>query len=119
MDQFVHLPEFQVIICKKCKYAILPSEIDAHFTAKKAHGFGKKTRDRIIQEVAKVSGLIQNEEELGKCEFQFPPPTSKPIAVLARPETDGLRCTKEVNSERCSYVCRTERWMREHIWEKH
>jgi hypothetical protein len=72
-----------VIICRKCQYVVLPSEIDAYFTAKKAYGFRKKARDRIIQEVTKVSGLIQNEEELRKCEFLFPSPTSKPIIVLA------------------------------------
>ena len=118
MDEFVYLPDFQVIICKKCQYAVLPSEIEAHFIGKK-HRFPKNARNRIIQEVAKVGGLIQNEEELGKCEFPFPPPTSKPIAALGPPETDGLRCTKEVDGEQCPYVCRTERGMREHSWEEH
>ena len=58
-----------MIICKKYKYTILLSEIDAYFTAKKVHSFGKKTKDKIIQEVTKVSRLIQNKEELGKCKF--------------------------------------------------
>jgi Zn-finger domain-containing protein len=83
IDRLIQLPQFQVIIYKKCQYTVLPSEIDAHFAAKKAHRFGKKARDRIIQEITKVSGLIQNKEELRKCEFLFPSPTSKPIIVLA------------------------------------
>jgi hypothetical protein len=119
MDRLIQLPQFQVIICRKCQYAVLPSEIDAYFAAKKAHGFRKKARDRIIQEVTKVSGLIQNKEELRKCEFPFPPPTSKPITALAQPETDGLRCIKEVDGQRCPYVCRTERGMRVHSWAEH
>jgi hypothetical protein len=72
-----------VIIYKKCQYAVLPSEINAYFAAKKAYGFRKKARDRIIQEVTKVSKLIQNKKELRKCEFLFPLPTFKPITVLA------------------------------------
>lgn len=118
MDEFIHLPEFQVIICKTCRYAILPSKIDTHFAAK-SHRLDKKRREKIIQEVAKVNGLIQNEEELSKCEFPFPAATSKPIAALRTPATDGLRCTKSVNGQQCPYVCRTERWMRKHSWEEH
>ena len=118
MDEFVYLPDFQVIICKKCQYAVLPSEIDSHFIGQK-HQFPKKARDRIMQEVAKVRGLIQDEEELAKCEFPFPPPTSKPIAALGPPETDGLRCTKDVGGQQCPYVCRTERGIRKHSWEEH
>ncbi|KAH8749813.1 hypothetical protein BGZ57DRAFT_1010455 [Hyaloscypha finlandica] len=56
MDQFIHLPEFRVIICKKCKYAVLPSQIDSHFTPQRPHGF--------VKEVAKVDGLILTEEAL-------------------------------------------------------
>jgi hypothetical protein len=33
--------------------------------ANNADGFGKRTRDRITQEIAEIGGLIQNEEELG------------------------------------------------------
>jgi hypothetical protein len=29
MEYFIHLPEFQVIICKQCQYAVLLSYIDA------------------------------------------------------------------------------------------
>jgi hypothetical protein len=51
--------------------------------AKKAHKFGKKAKDRIIQKITKVNELIQNKKELRKCEFLFLLPTSKPIIVLA------------------------------------
>ena len=64
MDQFIHLPEFRVIICKKYKYAVLPSQINAHFTPKRPHGFMKQERERIAKELIKVDGLILNEEAL-------------------------------------------------------
>jgi hypothetical protein len=64
MDEFIHLPELRVIVCKTCKYAVLPSNIDAHFTPKHPHGFTKDARWRIIAEVARIGGLIRNEEAL-------------------------------------------------------
>jgi hypothetical protein len=69
MEYFTHLPDFQVIICKECPHAVLPSHIDAHFAAKPRHGLGKKERQRIADEIAEINGLIGNEESLRRCEF--------------------------------------------------
>ena len=64
MDQFIHLPDFRVIICKKCKYAVLPGHIDAHFARQWPHRFNKQERNRIVKEVAKVKGSTRDEQEL-------------------------------------------------------
>jgi hypothetical protein len=93
MEYFIHLPEFQVMIYKECQYAVLPSHIDAHFAAKPQHGLDRKERQRIANEIAEIDELIGNEETLRRCEFQFPTPTSKPIAALAKPRTNGIQCT--------------------------
>ena len=90
MDQFIHLPEFWVIICKKCKYAILPSQIDAHFTPQQPYGFVKQEWERIAKEVVKVNGLVLNEEVLKQSEFPFPVDIAVPIPVLQAPQTNGL-----------------------------
>src|SRR5271156_4948431 len=105
MEYFTHLPDFQVIICKECQYAVLPSHIDAHFTAKPQHGLEKKERQRIAGEIAEINRLIGNEETLRRCEFPFPPPTSKPIAALARPRKNGIQCTNTANGSVCGYTC--------------
>jgi hypothetical protein len=63
MDRFIHLPEFRVIICKECKYAVLPSHIMAHL-AGKPHRLEVDERRRIADTVAEVDGLITNEEVL-------------------------------------------------------
>ena len=42
----------------------MPSYIEAHFIAKLQYGLGKKERQRIADEVAKIDGLIGNEETL-------------------------------------------------------
>ena len=82
MDQFIHLPEFRVIIYKKYTYTVLPSQINSHFTPQCPHGFVKQERERIIKEVAKVDGLILTEEVLKQCEFPFPVDTVEPIIAL-------------------------------------
>lgn len=75
MDEFLtHLPDFHVVVCKKCQYAVLPSQIDAHYMPKKPtgskkvvkrpHGLDKVTRDRIKKDIAKIEGLIPNPEVL-------------------------------------------------------
>jgi hypothetical protein len=120
MDQFIHLPEFQVIICKKCKYAVLPSQIDSHFTPQRPHGFTKQERGRIVKEVAKVNRLILNEEALKQCEFPFPVDTTEPMVALQAPQTNGLRCT--FGSERgftCPYMCSAVQKMQKHSLETH
>ncbi|KFY61245.1 hypothetical protein V496_05109, partial [Pseudogymnoascus sp. VKM F-4515 (FW-2607)] len=103
MDQFIHLPEFRVIICKKCQFAVLPSEIDAHFTREPVHGLGKESRRFIVNQVG----------------FQYPPPDRIAIPGLAKPRTDGLGCPFEKNDERCRFVHPQEQRMREHCRDAH
>ena len=117
MDQFIHLPEFRIIVCKKCQYAVLPSHIDAHFAAK-PHKLDKDERQRIIEEVAEINELIGNEETL-RSEFVFPPPTSTPVAVLVKPKKNGLQCTFRSAGQTCQYICCTVERMRKHCWEEH
>ena len=81
----MHLPEFKVIVCLECQYAILPNHIDVHFAAKGQHGLEKRERQRIADEIADIDGLIGNEETLRRIQFEFPQSTSKPIAASAQP----------------------------------
>jgi hypothetical protein len=118
MEYFTHLPNFQVIVCKQCQYAVLPSFIHAHFRAKQ-HRLEKDERQRIVNAVAKVDGLIGDNEALRQCEFPFPPITSKPIAALDEPKKNGIQCTFEVAGRPCGYICCSIRQMRDHSWEEH
>ena len=74
MEYFTHLPEFQVVVCKACQYAVLPSHINAHLAAKPQHGLEKKERQRVAEKIAKIKGLINDIEALGQCEFPIPAP---------------------------------------------
>lgn len=120
MDQLIHLPEFRVIICRKCKYAVLPSHLHSHFTPDRPHGFTKVARQRIVEKVAEIGGLIQDEEELKQCKFPFPADTSEPIAALDAPNTDYLRCTFEIEGgSMCPHVCKTVKKVQEHNRKEH
>ena len=118
MEYFTHLPEFQVIVCKQCQHAVLPSFIHAHFRGKH-HRLEKEERERIIDVVVEVDGLIENNEALRQCEFPFPPPTSKPIAALVKPRRDGIQCTITGDNGACGYICCSLRQMQDHSKEAH
>jgi hypothetical protein len=90
MEYFTHLPEFQVIVCKECQYAVLPSYINTHFTAKPQHRLRKKEQQRITDRIAEINRLISNKETLRECKFPFLPSTSKPITASAKPNKNGM-----------------------------
>ncbi|KAG9241063.1 hypothetical protein BJ878DRAFT_558988, partial [Calycina marina] len=119
MDRFIHLSDFRVIVCKECKYAVLPGHIDTHF-AGKPHYLEVKERRRIADKVAdQVNGLIMNEEALRRWDFQFPAPTSPPIEWLAKPIKGALQCMIETDGHICGYICNTVGRIREHCIEEH
>ena len=104
MDYIIHLPEFRIVICKTCWYAILPSEIDAHFRIEQPHGFTKEARGVIVQRVGRIEGLIQDQRELKECKFPFPPDTSGPIVALGTPNANGVRCVFDIEGGQCPFV---------------
>ena len=64
----------------------------------------KEEQERIINIVVEVDRLIENNKALRQCKFLFPPPTSKPIAALAKLKSDGVQCTIKVNGKACKYI---------------
>ena len=120
MDEFIHLPRFPAVICKKCMYGVLPSEIESHFAAKRPHGLEKEDRQSIAARIARIEGLIPDREALTCCEFPFPPDTSEPIAALGEPRTNGFRCTLQVEGgASCRFVCGSIRNIQKHSFEVH
>ena len=98
---------------------MLPSYIDVHFQAKPQHGLEKEERQRIIEVIAEIDGLIGDEDELSQREFPFPPPTATPIAALAEPKKDYIQCTFEIAGKKCQYICGTIPGMKKHCRGEH
>ena len=114
------MPEFRVLICSKCQYAVLPSEIDTHFQKKPTHGLNKTSRQRIVQAVGRIPRLIQDQKELKEFGFVFPPPTAPAIPELGEPRKDGLKCPfDKPNGKPCTFIVRYSQRIREHCREVH
>ena len=56
-DFFEHLSKWQVVVCKKCRCAVWPSEVAAHLTSKQ-HSRPRKIANAIMEEVERWQGVI-------------------------------------------------------------
>ncbi|KAF6805085.1 hypothetical protein CPLU01_16012 [Colletotrichum plurivorum] len=109
-DPFVVDAEFSVAICQKCRYAVVSDEVLAHL--RNHHRRIKVAeRKRIIERIQSVRGIIRSQTELQS--FPYPDATVEPIAHIAPPQADGLRC------QACRYACRRVRNMQEHCRVEH
>jgi hypothetical protein len=125
MELFVHLPEYRVVVCKKCKCAIVGGEVKSHLQGKKhrevpRHLQGRKSMglskgekqhiQQIVDDISQIPNLVQREEELH--DFQFPPPSTKAIPAL-KLYKDGMKCKS------CSHISRQRQKIQEHCRTKH
>lgn len=123
MSQFIHLSQYQVVVCKDCHYAVLPPHINTHLRSK-AHQFSPNQRQKVIAEVQKVKGLIQNTDELQASQFPYPTITDPPISALGPIRSDGLKCQFTTSQGLpCSFIVCTLRKIQQHcevmhMWKK-
>lgn len=64
MEPFVHLPEYQLVICKRCQHAVLAGQIERHLQIK--HKFTKESREGVIKSIREINGLISTKDELAQ-----------------------------------------------------
>jgi hypothetical protein len=101
-------------MCKKCQYAVLPSQINAHFMpkkptrskkpVKKRHKISKALYERIKKNVAQINSLILNPKVLKEYKFLFLPSTATPISALGQPEPNRIQYTAQVRGKECEYI---------------
>lgn len=106
---FIYLREYGLLICKGCKYAVWPAEVESHLGGSH-HRVKKEIRQIIATEINQWEGLIQTETQL-----RIPSDVIIPISEL--PIYDGLMCT--VDPEACKSVYREERSLKKHWREEH
>ncbi|KUJ10583.1 uncharacterized protein LY89DRAFT_596389, partial [Mollisia scopiformis] len=87
---FVYLLEHKVVVCIKCKHAMLPSNVDTHLRDENTHNMPKESRGLVVQEIQKIQGLITSKADLNR--LVFPPVGNPPIPVLQEPRTNGKKC---------------------------
>ncbi|KAK2036070.1 hypothetical protein LZ31DRAFT_436957, partial [Colletotrichum somersetense] len=107
---FVFSTEFSVAICKKCRYAVVGNEVLTHLR-NQHRGIEAAERKRIADRIRSLRGIICSQTELQS--FRYPDPTVEPIAHIAPPQADGLRC------HACRSVCRCVVNMQRHCRAEH
>lgn len=110
MDQFiqtfVHYPQFKVIVCKKCSYAVTQAQFPAHLF--NSHRFlPAKTRREMVEVVKGIKDLAEEEKEV-----VYPEPGSPAIPHLPKFK-NGKKCIP------CGYIRRTLSDIQQHCRDKH
>ncbi|KEF53173.1 uncharacterized protein A1O9_10621 [Exophiala aquamarina CBS 119918] len=102
---FHPLPQYHVIVCTSCRFAVLPGAIPRHL--KEIHGIRRAARRPFLDFAAKFD-LRDNPESV-----IFPEAAEFPIPAL--PILDGLQC----GSPNCLYLCVAEKRMQSHWRSAH
>ncbi|KAK2758592.1 hypothetical protein CKAH01_05640 [Colletotrichum kahawae] len=110
MEPFVHDTQYSILICTLCKYAVIANEVTAHLR-NHHRSITAKARSKVARLVGDIPSIIRSQADLQS--FQYPDSTVKPIAHIAPPQVDGLRCHS------CRYMCRRVRNMQEHCRVEH
>lgn len=99
---FYHLPDYRVLLCKECRYAIQPSAVSRHL--KDIHHIYRSDRQALVDYATSLQLSDPRDVVL-------PPVNSAPIPFL--PTQDGLACI----AEGCVHLCITMKRMKSH-WAK-
>lgn len=106
---FEHLAEYQVAVCKECRYAVWPNQIAGHL--QKQHQKSRKEAEAVGESICGWAGLIQYPGELDAPRSVVQPVQQLPVY------DDGLMC--QLNPARCRYVARSTESIRKHWREAH
>ena len=98
------------MICKECKYAVWPSQIQHHYQGSH-HKWGRQAAAELETAVQSWPNVLQYPVEL-----EVPSQVTAAIPALEL-HTDGLLC--QLDPTQCQYVCRTSRTMVEHLKQRH
>ena len=99
----VHLPDYCIIICKSCKFAVQPRALSSHLLR---HRIYREERQNIIDRVAELRLLEPDDVTL---------PSSKVPPFPHLPTAIGYRCTL-LN---CDHLCISQKRMSQHLREHH
>lgn len=103
-QMFEHLTEHQLAVCRECRYAVWPDQIEGHL--QKQHKTSLKSAQAVGDAVRQWPGLLQYPSELEI-------PTSCVDAISQLPVyDDGLLC--QLESARCRLVLRSPKALKEH-----
>lgn len=98
-----YLPEYCIVICKSCRFAVQPSALSSHLLR---HRMYRVKRRKLLDRVAELRLLEPEDVAL---------PLSKVPPFSDLPMTTGYRCTMP----NCDHLCRSQKRMSQHLREHH
>lgn len=106
-DVFDEIPEYGLIACSRCRYAVWPAAAKGHL--KREHQMGDEQAAAIASELEELwgAGAARHQDDVAVPEAV---PAAIPQLALFK---DGLRC------DACPYVCRNRDHMRKHCNKVH
>jgi len=103
---FNHLPEYRIIVCKRCAFAVVPAQVKRHLHDQHPDLSGE-LRKSIVATSRELSSVTHALDEV-----QYPDLAASPVDLLPI-YNDELRFTAvDDDGVQCSYVCREERLCR-------
>jgi superfamily II DNA helicase RecQ len=104
---FIHQRECEIIICKRCQFAVSPASIRGHIQSKHK----TVTKSQCAHIVAFIGGLSQVAQKPEHVKY---PDANSPAIPGIPVYTNGLRCVFENQSQECNYTCRDRSTMQRH-----
>jgi hypothetical protein len=104
---FIHHREFQVIICKRCQFAVNPASVKSHIQNRHR----TVTKEQCARVIAFIDGLSQVAQSPGQ--VRYPDASSSPIPGTPI-YANGLRCVFEIEGKECNYTCRERSGIQKH-----
>ena len=114
-QSFQHFPEYKIIVCKQCQYAIIPAYVGGHLKASHPK-IPRQVQQRMVIAANNIEDVAHRPEQV-----QYPPPETAPVEGLPV-FIDGYQCQwKDDLGRQCSYTCRgqTSWWMQWHCQKEH
>jgi hypothetical protein len=108
---FIHHRECQIVICKRCQFAVNPASVKGHIQRKHK----TVTKEQCVRVVAFIGSLSQVAWDPEQVNY---PDASSPAIPGIPIYTNGLRCTFDTQGRECNYTCRERSGMRKHC-KKH
>lgn len=102
-DLLIYNPQYRIIICRECQYAVQPSALDSHLLRHKIY---RQARKNLIDAYKDLPLELP-------CSIRQPLPYSLPIDGLS--VISGWRCT----FENCAHLCASSKRLRKHWTDVH
>ena len=109
---FQHMPDYKIVVCKQCQFAIVPTQVKGHIQTQHPQINPQERRD-IVVKVHALSNVARTAEDVVYPDRDHPPVKGLPVF------RDGFQCQFPRGNSICMYICRKLDGMQKHCREKH